>query len=104
MTTLYYKGSGKVPWRRLPEEGEFTACYIGISFFKDAETDEIWTSAAQMFDERGRGFILRGGPAQSEARGRHPFLTADESHRLTVPSRMITLTLAVGPFLLQDGF
>jgi hypothetical protein len=83
MTTLYYKGSGKVPWRRLPEEGEFTACYIGISFFKDAETDEIWTSAAQMFDERGRGFILRGGPAQSESRGRHPFLTIDEAHKLT---------------------
>ena len=83
MTTLYYKGSGKVPWRRMPEEGEFTACYIGISFFKDAETDEIWTSAAQMFDERGRGFILRGGSAQSEARGRHPYLTIEEAHKLT---------------------
>ncbi|MFD2741764.1 hypothetical protein ACFSUD_19620, partial [Sulfitobacter aestuarii] len=83
MTTLYYKGSGKVPWRRMPEEGEFTACYIGISFFKAAATDEIWTSAAQMFDERGRGFILRGGPAQSETRGRHPFLTIQEAYKLT---------------------
>lgn len=83
MTTLYYKGSGKVPWRRMPEEGEFTACYIGISFFKDAETDQIWTSAAQMFDERGRGFILRGGTAQSEARGRHPYLTVEEARQLT---------------------
>ena len=83
MTTLYYKGSGKVPWRRMPEEGEFTACYIGISFFKDSKTDQIWTSAAQMFDERGRGFILRGGPAQSEARGRHPYLTVDEARQLT---------------------
>ena len=83
MTTLYYKGSGKVPWRRMPEEGEFTACYIGISFFKDAETDQIWTSAAQMFDERGRGFILRGGPAQSESRGRHPYLTIQESRQIT---------------------
>ncbi|WP_254368277.1 hypothetical protein [Paracoccus sp. Z118] len=83
MTTLYYKGSGKVPWRRMPEEGEFTACYIGISFFKDAETDQIWTSAAQMFDERGRGLILRGGPAQSEARGRHPYLTVEEARQLT---------------------
>lgn len=82
MTTLYYKGSGKVPWRRMPEEGEFTACYIGISFFKDAKTDQIWTSAAQMFDERGRGFILRGGPAQSEARSRHPYLTVDEARQL----------------------
>jgi len=83
MTTLYYKGSGKVPWRRLPEEGEFTACYIGISFFKDAKTDQIWTSAAQMFDERGRGFILRGGPAETEARGRHPYLTTCEAAKLT---------------------
>jgi hypothetical protein len=83
MTTLYYKGSGKVPWRKRPEEGEFTACYLGISFFKDAETDEVWTSAAQMFDERGRGFILRGGPAQSESRGRHPYLTTPEAQKLT---------------------
>lgn len=82
MTTLYYKGSGKVPWRRLPEEGEFTACYIGISFFKDAATDQIWTSAAQMFDERGRGFILRGGPAETEARGRYPYLTTGEANKL----------------------
>ncbi len=83
MTTLYYKGSGKVPWRRLPEEGEFTACYIGISFFKDAATDRIWTSAAQMFDERGRGFILRGGPVETEARGKHPYLTTSEANKLT---------------------
>lgn len=83
MTTLYYKGSAKVPWRRLPEEGEFTACYIGISFFKDAATDQIWTSAAQMFDERGRGFILRGGPAETEVRGRHPYLTTSEASKLT---------------------
>lgn len=82
-TSLYYKGSGKVPWRRRPEQGEFTACYIGISFFKDAATDQIWTSAAQMFDERGRGFILRGGHAQSERRGRHPYLTHEEARKLT---------------------
>lgn len=31
-STLYYKGSGRMPWRRLPKEGEFRACYIGISF------------------------------------------------------------------------
>jgi hypothetical protein len=82
MTTLYYKGSNKVPWRRLPEVGEFTACYIGISFYKDSESDQIWTSAAQMFDERGRGFILRGGLAQTEARGKHPYLSHDEACKL----------------------
>ncbi len=31
MTTLYYKGSGRIPWRRMPVEGEYTSCYIGIS-------------------------------------------------------------------------
>jgi hypothetical protein len=35
MTTLYYKGTGRIPWRRMPKEGEFTACYIGISFYRE---------------------------------------------------------------------
>jgi len=35
LTTLYYKGSGRIPWRRLPEENEYRACYIGVSFYRD---------------------------------------------------------------------
>jgi hypothetical protein len=50
--------SGRIPWRRMAREGEFTACYIGISFYREAGGQQLFTSAAQMFDERGRGFIL----------------------------------------------
>ncbi|HKJ74558.1 MAG TPA: hypothetical protein VKA19_10615, partial [Alphaproteobacteria bacterium] len=57
LTTIYYKGSGRIPWRRMPREGEYTACYVGISFYREAGGQQLFTSAAQMFDERGRGFI-----------------------------------------------
>ena len=59
LTTLYYKGSGRIPWRRMPREGEYTACYVGISFYREAGGQQLFTSAAQMFDERGRGFVLK---------------------------------------------
>ncbi|ACB97308.1 argonaute/piwi family protein [Beijerinckia indica] len=82
LTTLYYKGSGRIPWRRLPKEGEFRACYIGISFYRDVSGQQLWTSAAQMFDERGRGFILKGKRAQTESRGRHPYMTEEDAYEL----------------------
>jgi len=66
LTTLYYKGTGRIPWRRRAREGEFTACYVGISFYREAGGQQLFTSAAQMFDERGRGFILKGKRAQTE--------------------------------------
>lgn len=83
LTTLYYKGTGKVPWRRLPKEGEFTSCYIGISFYREANGQQLFTSAAQMFDERGRGFVLKGNRAQTESRGRHPYMTFNDAYDLT---------------------
>lgn len=82
LTTLYYKGSGRVPWRRLPEEGEYRSCYIGISFYRDIDGQQLWTSAAQMFDERGRGFILKGSRANTESRGKHPYMTEHDAKEL----------------------
>lgn len=81
-TTLYYKGSGRIPWRRMPREGEFAACYVGISFYREACGQQLFTSSAQMFDERGRGFILKGKRAQTESRGRHPYMTHDDAYDL----------------------
>ena len=83
VTTLYYKGSGRIPWRRLPREGEYAACYVGISFYREAGGQQLFTSAAQMFDERGRGFILKGKRAQTESRGRHPYMTFEDAYELT---------------------
>lgn len=104
MTTLYYKGSGRIPWRRMPRQGEYTACYAGISFYREVGGQQLFTSAAQMFDERGRGFILKGKRAQTESRGRHPYMTFDDayelisqvlaayrSHHRTYPARVIVL-------------
>lgn len=82
LTSLYYKGSGRIPWRRMPQEGEFSACYIGISFYREARGQQLFTSAAQMFDERGRGFILKGRRAQTESRGRHPYMTFEDARDL----------------------
>jgi hypothetical protein len=81
-TTLYYKGSGRIPWRKMPQDGEFTACYIGISFYREVGGQQLFTSAAQMFDERGRGFILKGKRAETESRGRHPYMTREDAHEL----------------------
>ena len=83
LTTLYYKGSGRIPWRRMPREGEYTACYVGISFYREVGGQQLFTSAAQMFDERGRGFIVKGNRAHTESRGRHPYMTFDDAYELT---------------------
>lgn len=82
LTTLYYKGSGRIPWRRMPKEGEYTACYVGISFYREVGGQQLFTSAAQMFDERGRGFVLKGRRAHTESRGRHPYMTEADAHDL----------------------
>ena len=83
MTTLYYKGTGRIPWRRMPREGEYAACYVGISFYREAGGQQLFTSAAQMFDDRGRGFILKGKRAQTESFGRHPYMTFNDAYELT---------------------
>lgn len=82
MTTLYYKGSGRIPWRKMPQDGEFAACYIGISFYREVGGQQLFTSAAQMFDERGRGFILKGKRAHTESRGKHPYMTRGDAREL----------------------
>ena len=104
LTTFYYKGTGRIPWRRFPKEGEYSACYIGISFYREVGGQQLFTSAAQMFDERGRGFILKGRRAQTETRGRHPYMTHEDAreligqalaaykqHHMNYPARIIVL-------------
>jgi len=57
-----------------------------------------------MFDERGRGLILRGARAQTETKGRHPYLTETDAealveqsitvyrtHHRHVPARIVVL-------------
>ena len=103
LNALFYK-AGKVPWRLLPNEADYRTNFLGIGFYRDLGGQQLWTSTAQMFDERGRGLILRGARAQTETSGRHPCLTALDaealvaqsiaaykSHHKRVPARLVVL-------------
>ncbi len=85
LNALFYK-AGKVPWRLLPDQAGYRSSFLGIGFYRDLDGQQLWTSTAQMFDERGRGLILRGARAQTETKGRHPYLTAGDAEELVVQS------------------
>jgi hypothetical protein len=85
LNALFYK-AGKVPWRLLPDDAGLRTSFLGIGFYRDVDGQQLWTSTAQMFDERGRGLILRGARAQTESRGRHPYLTAQDADDLVAQS------------------
>jgi hypothetical protein len=85
LNSLFYK-AGKVPWRLLPDQAEYRTSFLGIGFYRDLDGQQLWTSTAQMFDERGRGLILRGARAQTETKGRHPYLTANDAEELVAQS------------------
>jgi hypothetical protein len=85
---LYYKAGG-VPWRLARTSGEFTACHIGVSFYREGEWVEdeddsslLRTSVAQVFNERGEGMVVRGGRARIDADDRTPHLTAADMKAL----------------------
>lgn len=84
LNSLFYK-SGKVPWR-LFEPRDYTTNFLGIGFHRSLDGQQLWTSTAQMFDETGRGLILRGARAQTETRGRHPYLTHEDMKALVLGS------------------
>ncbi|WP_431201578.1 argonaute/piwi family protein [Bradyrhizobium betae] len=103
LNALFYK-AGKVPWRLLPQADGLRTSYLGIGFYRDVDGQQLWTSTAQMFDERGRGLILRGARAQTETKGRHPYLTEQDAddlvtqsiatyktHHRHVPARLVIL-------------
>jgi hypothetical protein len=85
LNALFYK-AGKVPWRLLPDDAGLRTSFLGIGFYRDVDGQQLWTSTAQMFDERGRGLILRGARAQTESRGRHPYLTEQDADDLVTQS------------------
>jgi hypothetical protein len=79
-TALYYKAGG-TPWRVSSEADAFSVCYVGVSFF-EAESDELHTSVAQVFSERGDGLIIRGGQAKVAKDDRQPHLDVAGAYAL----------------------
>jgi len=81
LTAMFYK-AGKVPWRLPTPEGAFKASYLGIGFYRELDGKRLLTSTAQMFDERGRGLVLRGAKANTDKGDRHPYLARGDAFDL----------------------
>ena len=79
-TALYYKAGG-FPWSLVRDSHALDSCFIGISFYFE-NSGGLATSSAQVFDERGEGVIVRGGPAKLSKGDRRPYLDAADAERL----------------------
>ena len=80
LNAIFYK-AGKAPWR-LPKGDGYATSYLGIGFYRDIDGHRLWTSTAQMFDERGKGLILRGARARIDRPGKHPYLAREDAYEL----------------------
>jgi hypothetical protein len=80
-TALYYKAGG-TPWRMLRASGALATCFVGISFYRTRDNSLLRTSIAQVFDERGDGIVVRGGPVELSKDDRQPHLNTDDARSL----------------------
>ena len=80
-TAIYYKAGG-VPWRLARGSHDLTACFVGVSFYWPRGRDRLLTSVAQVFNERGDGMIVRGGPAEVDKDDRTPYLSEPDAAAL----------------------
>src|SRR5258708_32071349 len=53
-------------------------CYVGVSFSRTPDCEELHTAVAQGFNERGDGVVVRGCTAKISKTDRQPHLT--DSH------------------------
>lgn len=84
-TALYYKASG-TPWALIRKDSAETTCYAGISFFKSRDKKSTQTSIAQIFNELGKGVILRGEEITLKKNDRTPHLDEQQAYNLLTQS------------------
>jgi hypothetical protein len=80
-TALYYKAGG-ILWRIVRDPADLTACFVGVSFYRSIDGDRLLTSVAQVFNERGEGMIVKGGPAKLDKDDRTPHLSEEDASTL----------------------
>ncbi|MDR3474370.1 MAG: hypothetical protein P4M09_22200 [Devosia sp.] len=85
LNAMFYK-AGKAPWRLPRADDAYATSYLGIGFYRDLDGHRLWTSTAQMFDERGKGLILRGARARTDRPGKHPYLAREDAYDLVKKS------------------
>ena len=78
-TAIYYKGLQTIPWKLEVDENKPKVCFIGIGFYRSRDKKTIQTSLAQIFNENGKGVILRGTPVIEDKDDKKPHLTYDQS-------------------------
>ena len=47
---LYYKAGG-TPWRMPRRDSDLSTCYVGVSFYRTTDGEELHTAVAQVFNE-----------------------------------------------------
>lgn len=80
-TALYLKAGG-APWRLIRSFSDLPSCFIGVSFFRSTDNTHVHTSVAQLFNERGEGVVVRGGPAATTKDDKRPFLPEEDAYNL----------------------
>jgi hypothetical protein len=78
---LYYKAGG-TPWRMPRHSTDLPTCYVGVSFYRTPDGEELHTAVAQVFNERGDGVVVRGGTAKISKTDRQPHLTDSDARKL----------------------
>lgn len=81
-TALYYKGLQTIPWKLEVDENRPKVCYVGIGFYRSRDKKTIQTSLAQIFNENGKGVILRGTPVMEDKDDKKPHLSFEQSYSL----------------------
>lgn len=77
-TALYYKAGG-TPWRMVRRSSELDVCFVGVAFYQEVDRRSTATSVAQVYNERGDGVVVRGGPAKRSNRDRQLHLAKDDA-------------------------
>ena len=84
-TALYYKASG-TPWALIRKDISNATCYAGISFFRSRDKKSTQTSIAQIFNELGKGVILRGEEINMKKGDLVPHMDEIQSYNLITNS------------------
>lgn len=115
-TALYYKAKG-IPWRLPRDPSQFTTCYVGVSFYESLDKTKLLTSVAEVFNQRGEGMVVRGGPAKLIKDDRQVHTDATVAHELlrsaleayrtvhhNLPARLVVHKTSTFDSAEKDGF